>query len=446
MRAGSGAALAALVAAVAALASAGDRAPAPASAAGLMTLSARSDAPGRITIAVSDPGATTADVGEQVAGRTTALGRIALAGGAGELGGAVAWRCDRRSRRFTATSTHADGSVERATATIVTPSCARRLHVSVVPAQVRPGQAAIVHVADSWRLGGISGRLCARSHGVATRCLTVRPPAKRPAVARMTLPRAGRWTIALRTSEGQTLARTVRATARARFRLLVSGDSMTYGVFETLRYVLGDRAQVRGDPHLATGISMPAAFDWPAHARSIARAARADVTVVILGAADGGFPLPTAGGGAPAPCCGRAWIAEYARRVAGMMRSYLRGGRSLLYWVILPAPSSPSRATVFTAINAAIRVAAASFDDGVYDDRPHREDRLAGRGLPRFDHLQGQAARGPRAGRRAPRADRHPHRDVDGPAAAARRRPAALKLSARAARARSPRRSSDAYA
>jgi hypothetical protein len=327
-----------------------------------MTLSARSDAPGRITLAVSDPGGTTVDVGEQVAGRTAPIGRIAVAGGTGRLATAVAWRCDRRTRRFTATSTHADGSVATAIATITTPSCARRLQTIVSPAQVRPGQAAVVRVTDAWHLGGLAGRVCARSGRAPASCRSVRPRARGAAVVRLPLARPGRWTISLRTTYGRTPARTVVARAGARLRLLVTGDSLVYGIFEDLRSVLGGRALVRGDPNPATAISKPIGLDWVAHARAIARSARPDVTVVFLGGGEGFDLRPPAG--SPIACCGPAWSAEYARRVTEMMASFQRAGRGLVYWVLLPAARSPAMATAFRAVNVGIREAAAGFDDG----------------------------------------------------------------------------------
>ena len=53
--------------------------------------------------------------------------------------------------------------------------------------------------------------------------------------------------------------------------------------------------------------------------------------MVFLGANDG-FPM------AGADCCGMPWIAEYARRAREMMRTYARGGRGRVYWLLLPAP------------------------------------------------------------------------------------------------------------
>jgi hypothetical protein len=119
---------------------------------------------------------------------------------------------------------------------------------------------------------------------------------------------------------------------------------------------------VRGDPNPATAISKPIGLDWVAHARAIARSARPDVTVVFLGGGEG-FDLRPPAGSAIA-CCGPAWSAEYARRVAEMMASFQRAGRGLVYWVLLPAARSPAMATAFRAVNVGIREAAAGFDDG----------------------------------------------------------------------------------
>jgi hypothetical protein len=48
-----------------------------------------------------------------------------------------------------------------------------------------------------------------------------------------------------------------------------------------------------------------------------------------------------------------------------MMRSYRRGGRSLVYWMTLPAPRGANFARVFNAVNPAIRRAAARVGSGV---------------------------------------------------------------------------------
>jgi hypothetical protein len=82
------------------------------------------------------------------------------------------------------------------------------------------------------------------------------------------------------------------------------------------------------------------------------------VTVVFLGANDG-FRM------AGADCCGLPWITEYARRAREMMRSYARGGRGRVYWLLLPAPRDGFFRETFPAVNAALRQAAAGLEDDV---------------------------------------------------------------------------------
>ena len=148
-------------------------------------------------------------------------------------------------------------------------------------------------------------------------------------------------------------------------RLLATGDSMIQVVDGFLKAGLAGRRAtvVHSDAHISTGISKLAMLDWLHKAREQAASFKPDVTVISLGANDG-FPMKTPSG-ASVGCCGAGWIAEYARRVQSMMRSYLRGGRSRVYWTTLPAPRGGNFARVFSAVNAAIRRAAARAGRGV---------------------------------------------------------------------------------
>ncbi|MDX6691515.1 MAG: uncharacterized protein QOG15_2972 [Solirubrobacteraceae bacterium] len=164
------------------------------------------------------------------------------------------------------------------------------------------------------------------------------------------------------------LAFKTRSTSRPRFarlgrlRLLATGDSMIQIIDSYLDQRLKRRRKtsVRSDAHISTGISSPSELNWVKKARNQAGSVKPDVTVMFIGANDG-FPI----GGAP--CCNAAWVTQYARRVASMMRSYRRGGRSLVYWLTLPAPSPsrPNFAKVFPRVNEAIRRAAVRFASGV---------------------------------------------------------------------------------
>lgn len=145
-----------------------------------------------------------------------------------------------------------------------------------------------------------------------------------------------------------------------RLRLLATGDSMIQIIDGYLQQRLDRRrgTTVRSDAHIGTGISKPRQLDWVRKAGGQSSGFKPDVTVIFLGANDG-FPLDGT------QCCGTAWGAAYARRVEAMMRSYLRGGRSYVYWLTLPTPKRASFVPIYSRVNAAIERAAGRVGGGV---------------------------------------------------------------------------------
>jgi hypothetical protein len=246
-------------------------------------------------------------------------------------------------------------------------TAAHRLGLIVAPARVRPGRAAIVHIVDMRGRGGVSARLCARAGTRSAGCRDVRLQAGQVRLrTHVRLPRTGRWTVSLRRAQERTaLRRTVLVSRGARYRVLVTGDSMVYGIIDVLtRSVRKTGGTLTGDPHPATGITKPSLLPWPEHAAESVRADRPDASVVFLGAAVDTFPLAVQGG-AKVACCGPEWVDEYARQVRQMMAAYLRDGTALVFWVLLPAPRDADRVESNHAINRAIRAAAATFPDGI---------------------------------------------------------------------------------
>lgn len=148
-------------------------------------------------------------------------------------------------------------------------------------------------------------------------------------------------------------------------RLLATGDAMIQGVDRVLEQRLERRrgTSVHSDPHGSTGLSQPFTLDWVKRASEQAQALRPDVTAMFIGA-DDDFPIITPEGGTAA-CCAAGWVAEYSRRVEAMMRTYLRDGRSLVYWMTLPAPRRRDLARIYRGLNVAIRLAAARVGGGV---------------------------------------------------------------------------------
>jgi lysophospholipase L1-like esterase len=313
-------------------------------------LDAGSTARGWVSLAVTgDPGSRV-DLAERVGSTTVPLRTVTLgADGTATVPKAARWRCDRRTRTFTAGNTGED--------TVTTPSCARRLSVRAATVHPHAGRRLPVAIDDSFRGAGARVRIClvpARGPG---RCragrLTPNAETTRTAVA---APRPGRWTLRV-----TPVAWTGPARERLRVRpragaidLVATGDSMIQIIDGDLKRALKGRAKVRSDAHISTGISKPSLLNWPVHAARQARRVKADVTVMFLGANDG-FNF------AGAPCCGAKWIAVYATKVRGMMRAYARGGAAQVYWLMLPAPRSGRFRTVFVAVNTAILRAAKPF-------------------------------------------------------------------------------------
>jgi lysophospholipase L1-like esterase len=279
----------------------------------------------------------------------TVVATLTAAAAETDLPRTVTWRCDRRNRRFVATT--ADGRT--ATAEARTPSCRKRLDLDV-RSRTRPGREIDVRLRDRWKLGDVPVSVCLSPPGGTRTCEkqrlgtgTLRVPVR--------LTRPGGWQVRARAPWGAADQRDVRvAHPGGGLRLLVTGDSMIQPLDDFLQSRLrSDGVRVTSEPRISTGISKPSMLDWPAHARSQASGVRPDVTVVFLGANDG-FPM------GDAACCGSAWVEEYARRARGMMESYAREGRGRVYWLALPAPRGGFFRQTFPAVNAALRRAAAA--------------------------------------------------------------------------------------
>jgi lysophospholipase L1-like esterase len=312
-----------------------------------LTLQASRAETGWIKLSVPDAGdASHVTLVEQVGAAQQPIADVAPTGGTAEVRHAAAWRCDRFERRFAATAGFPDGSTQTATAAIRTPSCAKRY--SLVVRRLRGGRIR-TQVRDRWKLGAISPRVCVRPPARRSACHAVKIGAGRKSGRRDFRARSGGlWVIAL----GH-VHRTVYIRPRGKLRLLATGDSMIQVVDTYLKERLGKRGiGVRSDARISTGLSKPFLTNWPRLAAKQARGVHPDVTVVFIGANDG-FPF----GGVD--CCGDAWVDAYAKRAEAMMRSYSRGGRSLVYWLTLPAPRPAQWRPIYPAVNRAIKRAAA---------------------------------------------------------------------------------------
>lgn len=144
-------------------------------------------------------------------------------------------------------------------------------------------------------------------------------------------------------------------------RLLVTGDSLSTPLdAEVARRIArsGGATRTIRDPRLGTALSQSDLVDWGKLSASQLRRDKPNATVMFIGANEG-FPMRVAG--RDVQCCGRAWSAEYARRVRQLMKTYRGSGASRVYWLLLPAPRDPERQKIARSVNAAIQVAAQPF-------------------------------------------------------------------------------------
>lgn len=311
-----------------------------------------------------------AAITEEVGGADVAVTTLTLAGPTAGRAHLAPWRCDRRRRTFVLTETRPDGSAATVRAGVLTPACRHRLTLQVLGnGKPRVGQPVSVVVGDRFGVGAIDGRVCLQSAGDRTCTVAHIPPGQATARVRVRPGAVGPARVTLAGPAGQRLSRTVDVRRRpGPLTLLTTGDSD----IQILQDFLADDVEGHGvrtvkDDHISTGISNPGPLDWPAHAAGIAGAVHPDVSVVFLGGNEGfGMPTPS---GTTAPCCGDAWVQEFARRAREMMRSLSRGGAGHVYWLLVPPPHVPPRtgafAGVIDAVNRGYVLAAKSFPDTV---------------------------------------------------------------------------------
>jgi lysophospholipase L1-like esterase len=267
------------------------------------------------------------------------------------------WSCKSTTRRFSVFQDNLDGTNVVTADQIETPSCRHRLALTG-KGPVRAPHTAVLRLRDRWRLGSFGARLCVTAPGAHARCRKGRlARGQHERLFRVRALRPGRYRVTF-TNRYQRLRRTLPARPPGgRLRILATGDSMIQIVDSFIRE-RARPAQLRSDARVSTGISKPSLLDWRAHAREQVAGIHPDVTVMFLGANDG-FPM------AGADCCGLPWIGEYARRAREMMRTYARGGRGRVYWLLLPAARGGLFRETFPAVNAALRQAAAGLEDDV---------------------------------------------------------------------------------
>ncbi len=139
--------------------------------------------------------------------------------------------------------------------------------------------------------------------------------------------------------------------------LYVTGDSLAQTPGESVinqalgTGVIGLLGPV--DSHVATGLARPEVFNWPAYLTEVVARDKPDAVVLSLGSNDDQSLTGDGGGqsfGTP------EWIAEYRRRVGGLMDALTASGDTTIFWVGIPPMANGERfETRYTLINDIVR-------------------------------------------------------------------------------------------
>jgi len=118
------------------------------------------------------------------------------------------------------------------------------------------------------------------------------------------------------------------------------------------------------DGQVATGLARPEVFNWPAHMLDVIAQDDPDAVVLTLGSND---DQNLTGEGGVGPFASPEWIAEYRRRVGGMMDVVTGDGRRKLFWLGAPIMRNEERSeTRYRIIDDIYREEAAKRPGRVY--------------------------------------------------------------------------------
>lgn len=150
-------------------------------------------------------------------------------------------------------------------------------------------------------------------------------------------------------------------------QVLVTGDSLATYVGLQLTNLTEDAGLVHVSliDRNGTGLSNPSFFNWQKAARTDVAKKDPDVVFMIMGGNDG-WPMDTPSGDRTQVGTD-AWVQEYARRAAAVMRTYADGGRAV-YWSGPPTARSAEWNTIYRKINRAVAAAARVIPGATYVD------------------------------------------------------------------------------
>jgi hypothetical protein len=117
------------------------------------------------------------------------------------------------------------------------------------------------------------------------------------------------------------------------------------------------------DGQVATGLARPEVFNWPDHLRA-ETASDPDVVILTIGSNDDQALTNAPGGGTITQGDAEAWVAEYRRRIGGLMDQIIGEGRTLVL-VGIPIVRDAGRNAEYNTINTIFKEEAAKRDDRV---------------------------------------------------------------------------------
>ncbi|MGH8986225.1 MAG: DUF459 domain-containing protein [Acidimicrobiia bacterium] len=118
------------------------------------------------------------------------------------------------------------------------------------------------------------------------------------------------------------------------------------------------------DGQVATGLARPEVFNWPEHLKAETGRLDPDVVVLTLGSNDDQALTNAPGTGTVGQGEGEAWVAEYRRRIGGLMDQLVSEGRTLVL-IGIPIVRDAGRAAEYEVINTIFKEEAAKRKDRV---------------------------------------------------------------------------------
>ncbi len=149
--------------------------------------------------------------------------------------------------------------------------------------------------------------------------------------------------------------------------VLVAGDSLASYVGIQLDALTSDTELVSVSTAIrnGTGLTNPAFFNWQKAASSDVDKKNPDAVIMIIGGNDG-WPMDLRNGN-KAWVGGNAWLDEYARRAAAVMKTFQGEGRTV-YWSGPPTARDPKWDRIYQSINRAVDAAAEALPGVRYVD------------------------------------------------------------------------------